>query len=145
MTARWQSWHAAFEEAGKLGAGDPAYDKTAHITVSADDYAAALGDHGGLPFDVQQEACRTGVLSLYDARGRRVVLSREGARREGMDPALRAALDARPVHPPTDPLPHESGVKTTDWPGPVAPMDPDTGKATFTKALAALKPKGKKK
>lgn len=78
--ARWQSWHAAFEEAAKhVGAAPTQY---AHrMTVSPDDFAAALSDLMGFSLTERgQAACRDGLLEWYDARGRCVLLEREGSR-----------------------------------------------------------------
>lgn len=72
---RWQGWHAAFEEASR----SPDRGRV-RLTVSPDDFARALAEFMGFAQSERgQDACRSGLLCWYDARGRCVILTREGS------------------------------------------------------------------
>lgn len=95
MTTRWQSWHAAFEEAGKVGIAELGPGRL-RLVLSAGDFALAMAaehEQVALPYEVQQEACMSGTLSRWDARGRCVIIIREGSLK-------RAEPEGRIVLPP---------------------------------------------
>lgn len=97
MTAtRWQSWHAAFEEAGKAEHSLGAPHGRLILPLTGNDFAAALGEVMTtrvilMSPEQHQQACRIGSLTWYDARGRCVVIHRESG--------LAGAPEARPPDP----------------------------------------------
>lgn len=105
MTTRWQSWHAAFEEAGKTEHSLSAPHGRLILPLTGSDFAAALGDLLTtrvllMTPEQHQEACRTGSLTWFDARGRCVVIHREsGLARApvGSPPPPRTAADVDPT------------------------------------------------
>jgi hypothetical protein len=153
MTTRWQSWHAAFEEAGKAEHSLSAPNGRLILSLTANDFAAALGDLLTtrvllMSPEQHQEACRTGSLIWYDARGRCVVIHRESGLARARAPEDQAQWNgpslgglipkgfAPPLGRPfTHPLPE---------PDPPPPLPPRSGPPKV-ELREETKPKGKKK
>lgn len=175
MTAtRWQSWHAAFEEAGKAEHSLGAPHGRLILPLTGNDFAAALGEVMTtrvilMSPELHQEACRTGSLTWYDARGRCVVINREsglarapaglgfGQDAEGRDLWPPNGAGPLPPFPPkgfAPPLGEPFTHPLPESPGPTPEITrvyaEDTAakvqaSATRPGLLDALKPKGKKK
>lgn len=148
MTTRWQSWHAAFEEAGKLGSGDPAHHNTISLTLTPSDFAAALGDLGrSLPFDEHQRACRNGALRYWDPRGRSVEVVREGSVAERQAARLEAEAREESTAKGRITLPPElegAELGSLSYAGNLAVSAPPPASGIVA-AVKSVLPKGKKK